>query len=64
MKFITVDRIKVGDLIYCKYTTYSMCTVLMIIYKNENSIVCYLLENNKVVQELIVDYEWTKLNAI
>ena len=63
MKFITVDRIKVGDLIYCKYTTYSMCTVLTI-YKNENSIVCCLLENNKVIQELIVDYEWTKLNAI
>jgi hypothetical protein len=59
---ITTIDIKVGDLIYCKYTTYSMCIVLTV-YKNENSVVCYLFENNKIVQELIVDYEWTKLNA-
>jgi hypothetical protein len=57
-----INNIKVGDLIYCKYTTYSKCIVLTV-YKNENSIVCYLCEMNKIVQELIVDCEWTKLNV-
>jgi hypothetical protein len=62
MKSVLLANIKVGDLIQSKYTTYSDCIVLTISY-NEYSIVCYLFEKNKVVQELMVDYEWTKLNV-
>jgi len=61
MKTVMIDKINVGDIIRSKYTTHSDCIVLTILY-NEYSMICYLYENNKIVQELVVDYEWMKLN--